>query len=351
MNHFIKKLMPLVLISSLGAVFFTHSMEGDMALESPFGVKFGVNFEPISKIKLPVKNGVLRAVVSPDSKEVLIGEVNNVRLYDIKTGTLLQEFPEHPWLINSLAFSPYGNAILTAGGKIARYCNKTTGSVLHEFTEDSPITAVAFSPDGTTIFIATSDGTARLWDIRKKAFVQDLKLKLAPHQQSLRFVENAVAFSPDGSFLLTSFYDPNSPTNSGHMLLWDLETTTVLHDLVTSGPVDAITFSSDSTLILAGRSYPKPSLWSVSTGEELKEFWGNSGNIFSVAFSPDNKVAITGADYGTVTLWDVETGKELKELKEHTGPVKQIAISPFSPYGQTMHTVYSDGTVITWGNA
>src|SRR6202012_3258606 len=69
------------------------------------------------------------------------------------------------------------------------------------------VSAMAFSPDGTTLALASDDGTIKLWDTRSGALQQTLK----GHKD--RGV-NAVAFSPDGTTLA-------SVSSDGTIELWD----------------------------------------------------------------------------------------------------------------------------------
>jgi WD40 repeat protein len=61
------------------------------------------------------------------------------------------------------------------------------------------INSIAFSPDGKRILTASSDGTARIWDVQSGSLVKVLRY----HTDSV----NQAVFSPDGSYILTASSD------------------------------------------------------------------------------------------------------------------------------------------------
>ena len=61
------------------------------------------------------------------------------------------------------------------------------------------ITAVAFSPDGTRVLTGSQDNTAKLWDAHTGKEI----LSLPGHTQEV----TSVGFSPDGLHVLTSSRD------------------------------------------------------------------------------------------------------------------------------------------------
>ena len=68
---------------------------------------------------------------------------------------------------------------------------------------------VAFSPEGTRLASANSDGTIILWDVEQHTMLGAL---LQGHENSV----NHVAFSPDGKRLASASAD-------GTVMLWDVD--------------------------------------------------------------------------------------------------------------------------------
>ena len=130
----------------------------------------------------------------------------------------------------------------------------------------------AFSPDGTKLATASSDHTARLWDVATGQ-VQEV---LSGHEDNVW----TLAFSPDGTTLATG--------------------------------------SSDGTA----------RLWDVSTGQVQEVLSGHEGIVTTLAFSPDGTTLATGSYDGTARLWDVATGQVQQVLSGHEHRVWTLAFSP-----------------------
>jgi len=270
--------------------------------------------------------------------------------------------------VRSVAFSPDGNTLVTAGDdRTARLWDLTDRTAPRPLGQPltghtGPVRSVAFSPDGNALVTAGSDGTARLWDLTDRTAPRPLGQPLTGHNGPV----NAVTFSPDGNTLATAGIDgtarlwdltdrtapqPLGEPLTGHIL--PLASSGTLFPLFSTAPVNAVTFSPDGNTLATAGSDRTTRLWDLTDrtapqplGEPLT---GHTGPVRSVAFSPDGNTLVTAGDDRTVRLWDLTDRTAPQPLGEpltgHTGPVRSVA---FSPDGNTLVTAGSDGTARLW---
>jgi len=73
----------------------------------------------------------------------------------------------HDGWVRAVVFSPDGTRVATASSDgTARVFDPTTGVEHARLTHDRPVYAVVFSPDGAWVATASDDGTARVFAVR-----------------------------------------------------------------------------------------------------------------------------------------------------------------------------------------
>ena len=310
------------------------------------------------------------AAISTDGRFALSGSADKtLKLWDIATGAELRSFVGHGDQVRSVAFSRDGRlAVSGSYDKTLKLWDVGTGAELRTFSgHTSGVTSVAFSPDGRTALSGSYDKTLKLWDVATGAELRSFS--------GSKFAIHSVAFSPDGLFAVSGGVRPigrrknrKRVRNSSTLKLWDVASGKELHKFggYTSG-VRAVAFSPDGRFVLSGGTDTQPKLWEAATGTAVRSFSGYVDWVNAVALSPngrfalaasrhlklwdmttgvkaltigDDKFGFNGVGFSPdgrfilscgmqgVKLWDAATGTELRSFTGHVGWVKALAFSP-----------------------
>jgi WD40 repeat protein len=109
-----------------------------------------------------------------------------------------------------------------------------------------------------------------------------------------------------------------------------------------SKAVNAVAFSPDGTLLLTGGDGGSLTLWDPQAGKSVRDLTGHTKAVKGAAFSPDGKWAASGDAGGTLRVWAVDSGKWIMEQQARAA-VNAVA---FSADGQTLAVAVDDGTVM-----
>jgi WD40 repeat protein len=270
-----------------------------------------------------------------------------ITLWDVATGLRKQvQFRNaHAKGISAVAFSPLGTTLATGGfDATVKLWDVLTGRELATFLgHTGQVHALEFTRDGQTLASGGWDSQVQLWDV-------STVLEGAPIRGNHHAVVS-VAFSPDGKVLASGGWDTSLPGSPGLVKLWNLANGALLFALRDfKHAVYALSFSPDgSTLATGGGDYQQftlpgeVKLWEVATGRARLSLEGLSNVVTSLAFSPDGKTL--AAANRLATLWDPSTGKLRLELN---GPKNWVYGVAFSPDGMTLGTSGAFGEVKLW---
>jgi WD40 repeat protein len=146
----------------------------------------------------------------------------------------------------------------------------------------------------------------------------------------------AIAFSPDGQYLVTGGEDQT-------IRIWRTDGQLVRTLTAHQGNVRRVVFSPDGQSFASASSDGTAKLWSVAG--ELQQTFTLKEPIFSLAFSPDGQTLAFG-NFQSVQLWQRD-GTPVQTFSFPEGRNLTWAVA-FSPDGQTVLSGHTGGQVYRW---
>ncbi|MCE9563703.1 MAG: hypothetical protein K8U57_16805 [Planctomycetes bacterium] len=127
--------------------------------------KDGVRKEP--RMKKPERNPVRRIAFSPSGKQLGVVVDGMLRVWDVKSAELLWDEEDAKAHVTDLAYHPDGNtlAVVRSDGT-ALFVDAQTGAVRKRYAwKVGQLNSVAFSPDGLTCAAGGEKGQVVVWDV------------------------------------------------------------------------------------------------------------------------------------------------------------------------------------------
>jgi WD40 repeat protein len=284
--------------------------------------------------------------VSPDGKLIASGSADkSVFLWDAATGGLKSKLPTSR-AITAVAFRPDGTTLAVANASGVTLWDLATYKSEALSTAPEPITSIVFAPNGATLAAGASDGTVKLWDLKKK----DLARNFPAHKTRV----STIAFSHDGKTLATGSSDkrvrlwevtrltqPSPPGGKGRV---NAEPRAEIQGHPAS--VTALAFSSNDKSVATASQDGTVYVWDPATGtRRAGPFYPHQGDVTALAFTADDKALITGGMDQTVRVSDAATGQKQLIFKGHEQAVTCLVLAD---RGKAIVTGSQDRTVRIW---
>ena len=217
---------------------------------------------PLIRTLIGHRTPVNAVAITPDGQQAVSASWdNNLKLWDLTTGSKLATLNGHSEAVRAVAITPDGNfAVSGSDDKTLKLWDLATGSELATLSGHSrEVIAVAITLNGKQAVSASRDNTLKLWDLTT------------------------------GSELATL---------SGH--IWLVEAVTITPD-----GKQAISASRDKTL----------KRWDLATGSELATLREHSRGVTAVAITPNGQQAVSASSDNTLKLWDLRNGRAVATFR------------------------------------
>ncbi|XP_029455603.1 apoptotic protease-activating factor 1 [Rhinatrema bivittatum] len=227
---------------------------------------------------------------SHDCTRIMVAAKNSLFIFDFETTDLLTE-------------------LRTSNHSTIQYCD--------------------YAPSSQLIALALSHYSVELWNT-------ETSLKVADCTGHLSWI-HCVAFSPDGSSLLTSSDDQT-------IRVWEASRVCKSSGMILKQDIDVV-FKENDVLVLAPDRTKCLLLINGQSGNILSQTEAQETSITCCCLSKDLTFAAFGDEDGTVKVLELSSCRVLRSMKGHNNFVQHCQ---FTPDGQTLISSSDDATIKVW---
>jgi len=210
-----------------------------------------------------------------------------------------------PLPITALAFSPDGSELAVSGYHEVIVLHTADGSLARRIRDvDQRVYGLSYSSDGSLLAVAAgtpgSSGEIGLYRADNGQLVRSLA--------TMADVALGVEFSPDGKRLAGCSADRT-------VRIFDVaggEQQVLIEDH--ADWVLDVAFNHDGSRLATASRDKTAKIFDTATGESLATFRGHGDVVFAVAFKPDGKAVFSAGRDKRVRIWNPADGKQIAEI-------------------------------------
>jgi len=276
-------------------------------------------------------NEFVRSVAfSPWGDRLLTGGYRTVVVWNID-GTEIHRLRGNQADVWAVAFTPDGLSMLTASSGVKTwdwfYGTERSNLSAHR----GEVTSAAYSSDGNYIVTGSWDLTSKLWSAN--LLIESLRLKQHNNEN------NDANYSPDGKWIVTT-------GASGYVLAHDAQTGEVVNQWAVNERIRSASFDpQNSQRIVSGDDNGQVIVWVPGQDVPVLVINAHEDGVTSVVFSPDGRTILSASYDGTAKVWDAESGQELHVLDNSKF---RVFNARFSDDGSRIVTANEDKVARIW---
>ncbi|GCE15967.1 hypothetical protein KTT_58260 [Tengunoibacter tsumagoiensis] len=298
------------------------------------------------------KAGVKSLLFSPQNRYLMTVHSNTKRgwteLYDLVKGEHLPR-RNHATFIQAVAFRSDGGSFAVGGddGQVYLWPVQSTTS-LPLISHSASIHTILFSPGGQYIVTASQAGGVAVCQIpiqssdleHQSAFIEEFpiweerRLLFSIQHPTVRIVQ----FSPHGTYLVTAGSD-------GSASIWQLPDGTALHTFSFPLPITQLNVSANEQYVAIGLEDGTVYVWDLIVQQEIKRVF-HPAPLIAQLFSPHQNQLITVCSDQKVRIWDLFSAPLVKPvLHSSSMTINAIVRNPQKDGASTLAVGCREGTI------
>lgn len=293
------------------------------------------------------ENFVQALAYSPDHSRLVSGSIDRTaRVWDVQSGKQLAVLEGGGNTKRAVAYSPDGRTIFTAGSVLSEDRKTSSGEIRFwdaaTFQESrapvalpSSVMSLAVSADGRWLAAGDADGQLHVWERatdRKRDWQIGAEI-------------DALAFAPNRPLLAIGTSAKPGVSSSVSITLLDVETEARREiDKAHESTVWSLSFSRDGGQLASGGGDRYAKVWEVESGQLVHAFLVYSGVVHAVGFTADEKCLVT-ASRESVSLWDFATQEHRFSF---TIPARELWTMAAAPDGSSLAAAGETGLIRVW---
>ena len=261
--------------------------------------------------------------------------------------------------INALALGPQNDTFVTASADgtacMWKIEEKQVSKSFCTPADRTSVNAVAFSPDGSFVVMGDQSGLVQVLDVVTGDVLHSYQ-RVKPGSGAVQLADVQNGNVPDGYAPLEipvrgiSIRAPRGEQiavayNDGQILVFDPDTGKISSPLWTGERPNVLRLSPNGNWLVVGSESGRVTVWNlVNKGDSFSPVTHRRG-VLAIAFSPrDSNKLVTGGNDGTASMIGLGIRKELFRIPNQN-PVRDLV---FSPDGSWFVTASNDHRIRIW---
>jgi len=271
-----------------------------------------IRLKPIS-VDFP--RTVVTAIASDPRGQILAvsGDDNAIRIVDMSTMNVMHTLEMHRDLIRTLAFSPDGRKLVSAGndGQLIVWSRDHGFKVQQEMQGSPALACVTFSPDGQQMAAVGFDNTVYM--IGQSGRDQPV---FNCDCTDLR----TVSYRDDGKILAVA-------GRTGDLHLFDPKTGEVIYEAnLHRGRIHDIEFWRGANRLVSVGANGHAVIFDTQTMKLVNRIRVSTGKLFAVSILDRDHIAVAGSD-NIIRVVDINEGETIRRLEGHQGSIPTLAFN------------------------